>query len=817
MEELGDLSPDLDWMLQSGQVDLPQLVHALVRETYIPLLHLAIFTFEDVQKAHQLIKQTILFTVEHAHRYQGEHPAFFWMLHLFYQLCQPLLGSRRLYERGLQAKHSTKPTNPYENTPLFPDLQNPHQRLCIALHLLFQLGAQEIAYVLSKPLPIVQKLLQESLPHSENHLSQDFIHKLQEQYTQLSLNIDFEQIANEIIHQAKQRKNRNNYWHITMTSALLGVVIFFLFMLVRAQEAFLFPSISPNETQLLIGNEQVIQMTQIIYITPTPTPSTSPTPYPKNAILYTTTSAGETLRYIATNIGVDLNILLALNSLPPDEPLPEGYTIVIGFGSPPLSLITPTPVTPAPLPKPLTLHSSQEDIRLRLLSSNRHWHTLWANILTIDYGPSGYVGSPTIRRSQIWISQPFYHLLLSGDTRGEPEHVSLMIAGRVYTLDLKTGQRSQYGSGGLYDTELQEIFFPDSYQFPNMSTFEIVGTEFINRRFTLIVDHFVIDQTFIDTSNFETKYYIGRYWMDVLTGLVLRKQQFDSNNPNLLIKEITVTDLALDINIPGRLFDLYQPLLNQFAKDYSGEPLPTTVPFFPPAWTPMPGREPLPLITPPPDFDPSQSTLTFHYTHLTRLGDESNRANLFAGQYYLGNIEFADPQRINCSRSISGNLIAFSEWREQPPYGVSSIRWFEINHPGKLHDPLPGLSTSDFTFSPDGRSLALIGCTMLSNCGIYRLDLETEKTQRIISLDYGYGLTWSPDGKFLALIGALKGAKDAGVIVVDVVSHKVVYTGFFDWAANLPAPDSPTYHWNVPFPSIHSGLDGCIVPLQPTK
>jgi Tol biopolymer transport system component len=180
----------------------------------------------------------------------------------------------------------------------------------------------------------------------------------------------------------------------------------------------------------------------------------------------------------------------------------------------------------------------------------------------------------------------------------------------------------------------------------------------------------------------------------------------------------------------------------------------------------------------------------------------------------LGNIPFADPSRVNCTRSPDGNRIAFSEWGKT---SVSSVRWFDLRQIDIIHDPLPALPSADFAFSPDSTQLAMIACEASSDCGVYLLDLDTERTRRILSLDSGYGLTWSPDGENIALLGTLKGASDGGVIVVEVRSNEVIYRGAFDWMTNTPAPDSPTHRWGVQFPSQHSGLEACTTPTTSSK
>lgn len=759
-EEPLDLSSDLEWMLQSGQIALPQLVHYLVQETYPSLFQLAFLIHQDINTAHQAVEQTLLNAIENAPLYHGEKSVHQWLMEL-------------LIRRHLK--------------------RNIFQKIYGKWKQVFSKKEVEInsAHAITSP-------LQE-----------------QNRYPAFSPN-ELEQIAEGLLKKAIKRQQNHRFWRAIQVYTLLMGVTFLLIALARAQGVFNTTPAHSNNILSVETEKQAERIIHVIHITLTPVPSSTPTPHPENAILYTV-SQGETLRNIAQKIGIDLQLLQAFNAVQPDDPLPEGHTLIIGFGSPPLSLITPTPITPIPLPIPLTVHSSQEDIRTRLLNSHRNWHTLWADALTIDYGPLGYVGPAAIYRSQVWISQPLYTLLLCGDASGHPERVSLTVAGRVTDLDIRTGQRSYNRNGGLFDTDLQELLLPDSYRYPPESIFEVIGTDYVARRFALMVDHFRIDRTFIDSNQSEIKSRLGRYWVDVLTGIVLRKQEFDSSNPNLLIKEIVIKELTLDANIPNRLFDPYQPLITQFAMDFRGEPDLSETSSKTTTGSPSLGRAPLPHVTPPPDFDPSLSQLTFQYTHLKDIGDSTTRADLFADRFYLGNIPFADPRRINCVRSLNGNLIAFSEWLEQPPYGASSAKWFDLRTPTKVHDPQPGLSTSQFAFSPDSQNLALIACDKASSCGIYILNLHTNEAHKILPIQYGYGISWSPDGMLIAFVGAVQENAEARVMIIEAQSGKVIYTGGFDWFTNSPAPDTPTNQWNILFPNQNFGLDACIMPPQPMK
>jgi hypothetical protein len=102
-------------------------------------------------------------------------------------------------------------------------------------------------------------------------------------------------------------------------------------------------------------------------------------------------------------IFLNVEILAALNNLSPDQSLNRGQMLMIGVRDPPQLMPTqsgdiPATKTPMPSLEPLTLSSTQEEIRQRILSGKLDWNTLWADAFIIQYGPPGYVGEPDARR-----------------------------------------------------------------------------------------------------------------------------------------------------------------------------------------------------------------------------------------------------------------------------------------------------------------------------------------------------------------------------------------------------------------------------------
>lgn len=126
------------------------------------------------------------------------------------------------------------------------------------------------------------------------------------------------------------------------------------------------------------------------------------------------------------------------------------------------------------------------------------------------------------------------------------------------------------------------------------------------------------------------------------------------------------------------------------------------------------------------------------------------------------------------------------------------------------------MSADDFAFSPDGSKLALIACDgeAIKDCWLYIVDTTNGEAEKILDLYSGHSPAWSPDGSQVALDGIRKGAAATGreIIVVDVKSGEVFYTGQPDRQTNSAPPDSPISAWGVQFPIRRAGLESCTAP-----
>lgn len=459
--------------------------------------------------------------------------------------------------------------------------------------------------------------------------------------------------------------------------------------------------------------------------------------------------------------------------------------------------VTPTPRVRESNP-PLSLASSEDEIRQRIIESDSLWKTLWADVLIFDYGPAGYVGPPHIQREQIWISQPYRGLLISGKVTGEVDKSWFLSENRLYPLLSLVPQYlyypSDYFSNEMLHTYL--IFQPKAWaraQKP-MSIVEKINT--LGRE-ALVVE-----------VNSEDGSRMGRITVDVELGLILAIRLYDRDQVTVR-GDVYLNKLAIDVDLPEHIFDRNLGIEN-FFDDYRAQQPDLEPPDLPNII--QPGHEPYPKITPPVGFNPSHSSLAFQWLIQT-FGQEllvDAPVDVFADGYYLGQIKVGNPWDAVCQRSSDGLYLAFIEQPETPPFPSTRMRWLRLDNLEEEHELLPkgSLYGSYFAFSPDSRYLAFWGCGgREDNCGVYLLNFSNRKLIKLLPGGYAGYFVWSPDGKELAML-----REDDSLVVVNVKTGQITYREYMDWVTFIVPPNAPVRNWGVEFPPPRLGLQGCASP-----
>jgi DNA-directed RNA polymerase specialized sigma24 family protein len=82
-----DLSPDLEWMLQSGQVDDGTLIEALVRRQCQSTYDFALSWLTYPDKAHHAVQETFVQAFFQAKNYRGETKIDDWLVKILSEIC----------------------------------------------------------------------------------------------------------------------------------------------------------------------------------------------------------------------------------------------------------------------------------------------------------------------------------------------------------------------------------------------------------------------------------------------------------------------------------------------------------------------------------------------------------------------------------------------------------------------------------------------------------------------------------------------------------------------------------------------------------
>ena len=79
LPDFGDLSPDLEWMLQSGQVDERTLIAVLVRNYYPGIYQMALSRLAYPEEAQRVAAETFVQAVLNSSTYRGTSSVSDWL------------------------------------------------------------------------------------------------------------------------------------------------------------------------------------------------------------------------------------------------------------------------------------------------------------------------------------------------------------------------------------------------------------------------------------------------------------------------------------------------------------------------------------------------------------------------------------------------------------------------------------------------------------------------------------------------------------------------------------------------------------------
>jgi hypothetical protein len=273
---------------------------------------------------------------------------------------------------------------------------------------------------------------------------------------------------------------------------------------------------------------------------------------------------GDTLSQIASQAGISLDELLRINEIRgPFTPQP-GDPLWVQVPDGP-----PTEAPPSPAPRlaqlqPLLQTSSLDEIRQRLRHGRDYWRTLQADYQLVTYLERNQAADELqFYRFRVWISQPYYSSELFGELSSRPDLRHIIRYGRNYNEAV--GYSNSYLDPSwdypvevlVYSPVLREMIFPDGPDLlvEGFGETRLIGEDQVTERQALQLEW--------HSPEGRLTY---RYWVDVLSGILLRRQTFDPQRSRL-ISDMIATSILYDLRISNAIFDPRIPWKGSYAEN----------------------------------------------------------------------------------------------------------------------------------------------------------------------------------------------------------------------------------------------------------
>jgi RNA polymerase sigma-70 factor (ECF subfamily) len=845
-EKSPELSSDIEWMLQSGQVSREYFLETLLEAYYALVLRLATSLIDDSNAARDATRRTFLKAVLDVHQYRSQVGVETWLYKIAYQTCIRVQQRERIW-KGIEKIFSLSGelTNPVSNDPPSEhdrllwqavDRLGDTERNILILQYANGWSVEQIAavtgintaQVIDLSNQALLELTKECSPADESletALSRSL--GLRWPLTHTSIE-DIHEYARTIDGKAGGRQSVRRRIATLKEMAIIGLAILLVFLMIwggnrffiRSEEGSSLPgSVNSNAQRQSREGRTTPEKRLAAVGTPTPgqsgrgdllspRPSSTPTP---TGVFYTV-QEGDTLVEISTRFGTSPDELVSFNRIPDGAVLAPGMALVIPGSLPEGRQFRATPVTPVTqrisMKQPWT---SEEVFQLRN-PDVFPFHTVWLDAESISY-PAGNESHPATRSHfQVWLSQRQF-LIIGGPEGAEPEEVGIGLGGRFYLSNPGDGELFFKDVTSSYDRPPMSVplffglimLFGDSDEMA-YSTFTVLGESVIAGR-----EVWVVNQDASDGSR------EALLWLDKGTGLSLHVRRLDApdflrnpdeNRPG----EVLVKAVEYDVDFPQELFNYALPWRGGYARDYTGEPASIGENSYFTSDDKLASR--MIKEAPPEGFDPSLSRLSFHYPVDSDPVSPMAGTDVYADGYYLSRIRMGIPWDTTCQRSKDGSKIIFSSGLVDPGGSTrqsGGTYYVDLRSLDEIYrlQPAESGTEGDFAISPDSRTVALWGCSgKKDSCGVYLHDMETHKWRKLVDNEEGAGdFVWSPDGKSLGWM-----TSGNVVIVMDVEKGEISYTDNYEALNQGPHADPPMKDWGVVFPPQTVGLDGCIFP-----
>ena len=373
-DETPELSPDLEWMLQGRQASPSLILETLVHEYSAQVTRLTYSILDDPSQAVYAALDTFAAVLENRHRYYGKLGVRLFIFAQAIEVCRRYLRERR-QQRVLPGKEALSRLATADRVFALVASLDERLRVPLILYYAHRLSYDEVAVILNSTPSRVQKKIQGGVAYIESLVN-----------AQLDMAQTIEGLLGACLQDRWQAADLAEISEAQMIQAVD-------YAIEKKKQA---SQVRGYLSQAVLGGALLVALIAIGLLTNRNSPSQMTLP-----------------------------------------PIPRTY-VVTQLVRVPIYITSTPPLRLKPPLNPLTIDSSPEEIRQRIIESDFLWYTLWADAYVYNYGTAGYVGPPNIRREQIWISQPFQGLLISGPTTDKVDKSWLLSENRLYPLQKNT-------------------------------------------------------------------------------------------------------------------------------------------------------------------------------------------------------------------------------------------------------------------------------------------------------------------------------------------------------------------------------------------
>ena len=375
-------APDLEWMLQSGQVPRDLLLEALLQEYYARVYHLALSILDDRAAAQSAAGQTFARALLDQHRYRSQDGVEFWLFRIALETCQPF-QKRLKFRRSVKAAlpriepaatiSAIRAPRPCKTPSLWLALDGleEHARQLALLHFangwqpdriaaLFEVAESDVEAVLAAARQLVAQAspLDDSLPSDDplppEQLDPCLVQSLQRRWPDREFSpAELEAQASAILRRLRWLGFRQTKALAALEIGLMVLIILLAFATIWGANLLFGAGPAPTESSPLPTYLVTRLVTQLVTATPLPQPSSVATSIRLQIAKsnYTEVKPGETLTDVANRLGVTVEDLQYWNRLPDYIEAQPGVRLINPQYARSLKQPEATPVAPAePLP-----------------------------------------------------------------------------------------------------------------------------------------------------------------------------------------------------------------------------------------------------------------------------------------------------------------------------------------------------------------------------------------------------------------------------------------------------------------------------------